>query len=102
MKMFPKMSRVIKIFWAFLIICGMCVTANSIYAEDAAKIRVLFVYGGHPFEEVQMDEFLNSFSELDVTKAVMPEARNLLKPGFEKICDVVVFYDMDNNPVTDE
>ncbi|MDO4587355.1 MAG: ThuA domain-containing protein [Planctomycetia bacterium] len=102
MNMFQIMCIMLKKGFAISLIFGLCFIASYAFAEDEAKIRILFVYGGHPFEEPQMDEFLNSFPELEITKALMPEARNLLKPGLEKTCDVVVFYDMDNNPVTDE
>ncbi|MDO5552165.1 MAG: ThuA domain-containing protein [Planctomycetia bacterium] len=85
----------------FFLLCTSFISALSAQ-ENGEKIRVLFISGGHPFNEEELDAFMNSFPELEITKAVMPAARDLLKPGLESSCDVVLFYDMDNSPVSEE
>jgi len=58
------------------------------------KIRVLLTFGGHGFEEKPFFAMFDRMQEITYTKAPMPKAGELLKPGLEKDCDVIVMYDM--------
>ena len=73
--------------------CGRSSTAA---AQEPAKvkIRVLLTYGGHGFEEKPFFAMFDSFPGIVYTKAPMPKAADLLKPGLEKDYDVIVMYDM--------
>ena len=65
-------------------------------AEPAApaKIRVLLTYGGHDFEQKPFFAMFDALPNVVYTKAAMPKAADLLKPGLEKDFDVIVMYDM--------
>jgi type 1 glutamine amidotransferase len=58
------------------------------------KIRILVITGGHGFEQVPFDKMFNDMKGIEYKKAVYPQAGELLKPGLEKECDVIVMYDM--------
>ncbi|MDD3469665.1 MAG: ThuA domain-containing protein [Thermoguttaceae bacterium] len=58
-----------------------------------APIRVLFIYGGHPFEEQPMTEMLQKLPRMAVTEMEYSKAKLLLKPGIQKDYDVLLFYD---------
>lgn len=65
-------------------------------------IRVLFVYGGHEFDEKEMYEMLDSFKDVVYDKAEMPKALDLFQPGLEKKYDCIVMYDSYKFPYTHE
>ncbi len=78
------------------IACLVCCLPAS-YAQDQSgtvKIRLLVVYGGHGFEEAKFFKMFDEFKGIEYRKAAFPQAAELLKPGLEKECDVVVMYDM--------
>lgn len=68
--------------------------ASSAMAAEAGKIRVLLTYGGHGFEEKQFFAMFDALPNVAYTKAELPKQADLLKPGLEKDCDVIVMYDM--------
>jgi type 1 glutamine amidotransferase len=70
--------------------------ASARAAEPAgkAKIRVLVTYGGHGFEEKQFWAMLDALPNVEYKKAELPKQADLLKPGLEKDCDVILMYDM--------
>ena len=77
--------------------CLMIAACSSTAAAQEpakVKIRVLLTYGGHGFEEKQFFAMFDSFPGIVYTKAPMPKAADLLKPGLEKDYDVIVMYDM--------
>ncbi|MGL6196594.1 MAG: hypothetical protein ACRC2T_17410, partial [Thermoguttaceae bacterium] len=81
------------------------VATNVAYAakkEDGKKIRVLFFHGGHGFDEPEMYEMLDSFTDITYDKAEMPKDANLIKPGLEKDYDCLVMYDFYTFPYTKE
>lgn len=76
---------------------------NANGAETAAKIRVLVLDGGHPYDEPAFAETLDALGErFEFERARLPEARSLLMPGLDAKYDVLLFYDMCQVPATDE
>ncbi|MDO5553071.1 MAG: ThuA domain-containing protein [Planctomycetia bacterium] len=65
-------------------------------------IRVLVVTGGHSYNQPEFDKFLASFPELEIDQARLPEDRARIAPGLEKEFDVLLLYDQDNSPLSDE
>jgi uncharacterized protein len=65
-------------------------------AEEPSKpkIRVLLTYGGHDFETKPFFAMFDALPGVVYTKAEMPKAAEMLKPGLEKKFDVIVMYDM--------
>ena len=82
----------------------LCLTALPLTAQDQdqPKIRVLFIYGGHGFDEKAMYAMLDSFTDLTYDKAGMPKALDLYQPGLEKKYDCIVMYDSYTFPYTKE
>jgi type 1 glutamine amidotransferase len=58
------------------------------------KIRVLLTYGGHDFEQGPLFAMFDALPGVTYTKALLPKAFGMLKPGLEKDFDVIVRYDM--------
>jgi hypothetical protein len=69
---------------------------SLVAAQDPAggKVRVLFTYGGHDFEQKQMFDMLDAMADIAYTKCELPKEMDRLKPGIEKDFDVIVRYDM--------
>ncbi len=89
------------LFGRVLLLSLSCLATISA-AEEAPKIRVLFVFGGHSFDEPQMYEMLDSFSDVVYEKAEMPQALDLLALGLEKKYDCLVMYDFYTFPYSKE
>lgn len=70
------------------------VVVNAQEQGGEKKIRLLIVTGGHGFEEAKFFKMFDELKGVEYKKAVFPQAGELLKPGLEKECDVVVMYDM--------
>jgi uncharacterized protein len=68
--------------------------AISANPPASGKIRVLLTYGGHGFEEKQFFAMFDKFADVQYTKAALPQAAGLLRPGLEKDYDVIARYDM--------
>ena len=82
---------------ALLLVCSLVAGINLVGAAETpapGKIRVLVTYGGHGFETKPFWAMFDALPNVAYTKAEMPKAADLLKPGFEKQYDVVVMYDM--------
>jgi uncharacterized protein len=77
-------------------VLGLACWAPVRAGEPAApsKIRVLLTYGGHGFEEKPFFAMFDALPNITVTKAPLPKSAELLKPGLQKDCDVIVMYDM--------
>ena len=79
-------------------VCGlvlMAVAAAGAQEKSAAQnIRVLLVIGGHDFEQAAFFKMFDARKDLTCRKATYPQAAELLKPGLEQECDVIVMYDM--------
>ncbi len=69
---------------------------SLVAAQEPAggKIRVLFTYGGHDFEQKQMYAMLDAMAGIAYTKCELPKEADRLKPGLEKEFDVILRYDM--------
>lgn len=61
---------------------------------EKPKIRVLFTYGGHGFDEKEMYKMLDSLEGVVYEKAEMPKSLDLFRPGLEKEYDCIIMYDM--------
>ena len=82
---------------ALLLVCSLVASISLVGAAETpapGKIRVLVTYGGHGFEEKPFWAMFDALPNVAYTKAEMPKAADLLKPGLEKQYDVVVMYDM--------
>ena len=77
---------------SFFLSAGETVTVAK--EPGKGKIRVLLTYGGHGFEEKPFFAMWDSLPGIVYTKAPMPKAADLLKPGLKKDYDVIVMYDM--------
>jgi len=78
------------------------VSVGASFAQEEGKLRVLFVYGGHGFDEKGMYAMLDSFGDISYDKAEMPKALDLFKPGLEEKYDCIVMYDSYTFPFTRE
>lgn len=63
-------------------------------AAEPAKLRVLLTYGGHGFQQKEFFAMFDAMPGVTYTKAEMPKAADLLKPGLQKDYDLIVMYDM--------
>ena len=91
--------------FAFVSVCFFAFFAtDSAFAQeqDGKKVRVLFTFGGHEFQEKEMYQMLDSFADVTYVKAEMPKALDLFKPGLEKEYDCLVMYDFYTFPYTKE
>lgn len=79
-------------------IAGSCQSTEN----EAKKIRVLFVDGGHDYDEPAFLEMLADFPQLEVSRAHSPDDFSIFAPGLEEKCDVILFYSYDSFPVTQE
>jgi hypothetical protein len=77
----------------FVIVLGTRFVGAAETASEG-KIRVLVTYGGHGFQEQTFWAMWDALPGVTYTKAEMPLAADLLKPGLQKDYDVVVMYDM--------
>lgn len=79
-----------------LVLTWIALAASLVRSEAAepAKIRVLLLTGGHSFKEEPFFAIFDAMPDVAYTKATLPEAAGLLKPGLEEQYDVVVRYDM--------
>jgi uncharacterized protein len=82
---------------AMWLVAWAVVAATDVRAQEPAgqgQIRVLLTYGGHGFEEKPFFAMFDAMPGIKYTKAEMPKAAELFKPGLEKQFDVIVMYDM--------
>ncbi len=61
---------------------------------QSPKVRVLIVTGGHGFQAKPFFAMFDAIPDVEVTKAVFPQAASLLNPDAAKRFDVIVLYDM--------
>ena len=76
-----------------IILCTSLPVIARTPSKEREKIRVLFIYGGHEFDEPAMYAMLDSFADVAYHKAEMPNALDLFKPGLEEKYDCIVMYD---------
>ena len=93
-------------FWKVLLLVSFTVVlmAGGLLAEENtdAKIRVLFVSGGHPFDEAGFKAMLDSFPQIQYQHVRFPDAWSLMKPDLAKDYDVLLLYDMYQPELSDE
>jgi len=68
--------------------------AGEAAAAKGGKVRVLVITGGHDFEQAPFYGMFEAMEGVTMTKATYPDAASLLTPDLADTCDVVVFYDM--------
>lgn len=76
------------------ILCPALCAQEKNQDAKSPPIRVLLTLGGHGFEQKPFFELWDSLPGIRYTKCQLPEQADLLKPGLEKQCDVIVMYDM--------
>ena len=67
---------------------------NATAPAGEKKIRLLVITGGHGFDEAKFFKMFDELKGVEYKKASYPQAAEMLKPGLEKECDVIVMYDM--------
>jgi type 1 glutamine amidotransferase len=80
------------ILWPFA--SSHCTASAGSPKLNESKVRILIITGGHAFEEPQFFGMFESLPDVEITKATLPDAADLLTPALTDTCDVVVFYDM--------
>ena len=94
-----------------LVVCGVIAGLLGLFAVlpvnaqeqgSGKKIRILVITGGHGFEQAPFDKMFNDMKGVEYKKAVYPQAGELLKPGLEKECDVIIMYDMIKSITTEQ
>jgi uncharacterized protein len=93
MKSTVRSLALISLVLSFAAVAG---TRSAGAAENApqGKIRVLVTFGGHGFEERPFWAMWDALPGVIYSKAQMPRAADMLKPGLQKKYDVIVMYDM--------
>jgi len=77
--------------------------ALPLLAEEAKPpINILIVTGGHDYDQPNFYKMFDEMPNIRYDKAELPKDMDLLAPGLEKKYDMVLSYDMNNFPVTDE
>ena len=75
-------------FFATLLSIAMAFVSLATAQADApaakGKLRVLLTYGGHGFEEKPFFAMFDAMTDLQVTKAPMPQSAKLFKPAWRK------------------
>jgi len=77
------------------------VTASSLLAE-APTFNILIVTGGHGFDQPNFYKMFDEMPNIRYDKAELPKEMDLLAPGLEKKYDLLLTYDMNNFPVSNE
>jgi len=88
------------VFVLTLCVSGTVLAQASLKEQE--KIRVLFIYGGHEFDEPALYGMFDSYADITYDKAEMPNALDLLVPGLEEKYDCLVMYDSYTFPFTTE
>lgn len=84
-----------------LLIVVMLMT-GFVYGQES-PIRVAVFDGGHPFDLASFDAMLTEAAAgMEIRRFHLPADRNKLGPELANEFDVVLFYDMDNTPLSDE
>ena len=89
------MKRLLPIISAILASVALVSSSQCAAPNTDGNIRVLLTYGGHSFEEKSFIAMFEAMRGIKVTKAPLPESADMLKPGLERDCDVIVRYDME-------
>ena len=83
------------VFLSLVVLVGLVSFARSRADEPVAsrKVRVLVAVGGHGYDDKVFAAKFGSMPDLQYTKIQMPQQAKLLKPGLEKMYDVIVMFD---------
>ncbi|MDO4558586.1 MAG: ThuA domain-containing protein [Planctomycetia bacterium] len=72
------------------------ISANEAPEKDG-PVRVLFIHGGHGYDQEAMSRMLGALPGMKVTEMEFSVAVPLLKPGLKKDFDAILFYDYTNS-----
>jgi len=79
------------------------VAVFPLLAEETYPVyNILIVTGGHDFDEPNFYKMFDEMLGVRYDKAELPKEMDLLAPGLEKKYDLVLTYDMNTFPVSDE
>ena len=85
-----------------LIVALFFVAASPLPADEAKPFNILIVTGGHGYDQPNFYKMFDEMPNVRYDKVELPKEMDLLAPGLEKKYDLVLSYDMNNFPVTDE
>lgn len=88
------------IILAFFLFTG--IVPSLIAEESKDQYRILIVTGGHGFDKTNFYKMFDDMPGIHYDKAELPKEMDLLSPGLEKKYDLLLTYDMNNFPVSDE
>ena len=80
----------------------LCSMSMSQAQEKTSECKILIITGGHDFDVKEFYEMFDAMPGITYEKAELPNDMDLLAPGLEKKYDVIVSYDMNRFPITDE
>ncbi|MCL2116958.1 MAG: ThuA domain-containing protein [Planctomycetaceae bacterium] len=72
------------------------------FAEEEKTLNILIVTGGHGFDEKTFYGIFDQMPGIHYDKISLPADMDRLAPGLEKEYDVLLTYDMNQFPVTEE
>ena len=79
------------------------VAAVPLLAEESnPKFNILIVTGGHEFDVPNFYKVFDDMPDVRYEKAELPKDMDLLAPGLEKKYDLLLTYDMNTFPVSDQ
>ncbi len=90
------MKNIFSIFSVFFLLL-------SFAAAQEQPIRVAIFDGGHSFDQAAFDIMLKKITQgMNIERFHFPKDRSALGPELAKRFDVILFYDMDNTPLSQE
>ena len=89
-----------------VISCTVALFFNAVFPlfadETKTPLNILIVTGGHDFDAPNFYKIFDEMPNVRYDKAELPKEMDLLAPGLQKKYDLVLTYDMNNFPVSDE
>jgi len=86
-----------------LALISFFIVASPVFADEATpELNILIVTGGHGFDKPNFFKMFDEMPNLRYDVAELPREMDLLAPGLEKKYDLVLTYDMNNFPVSNE
>jgi len=74
-----------------------------LFAEESkSAFNILIVTGGHDFDQPNFYKMFDEMSDVKYDKAELPQDMDLLVPGLEQKYDLLLTYDMNTFPTTDQ
>lgn len=90
-----------KFIFLTLLLCAGIV--SSLVAEESkTQYNILILTGGHGFEKADFCKMFDEMTNIRYDLAELPKEMDLLAPGLEKKYDLLLSYDMNNFPMSEE